>query len=99
MNTKEDIETVPIGDKEIKSYINACKYAFNNSNEVLLVSRGNNIKRAIDVAAIFIRQYLENPTYEITIGSEGYEERNVSTLEILLKGVYKDESKSLLKED
>lgn len=94
------VENVYIGAKDIKIYISACLYAMEESEEFTLVSRGNNIKHAVDIAAILIREYVESPEYTVVIGSEGFEERNVSTLEITIKGKKKDESdKSVHKED
>lgn len=90
MIPEENEEQVFIGSKEIKNYISACLFAFGKSEKVILTSRGNNIKRAIDVAAIMVRQYLENPTYEVIISSEGFEDRNVSTVDIVITGKRKD---------
>jgi DNA-binding protein Alba len=116
----ELIEQIPIGEKDIKNYISACFYALNNNvDEIHLIARGNNIKRAVDVADILLRQYLDIPekiptitdleeaaekedcklvkkmlkqmkVCEIKIGSEKFGERNVSTLEIVLRGKKKN---------
>lgn len=94
MTDKVNSEEVYIGNKEISKYLSACFYALGQKEEITIIARGNNIKRAIDIAAILIRQYLLDPSYEVIIGSEKYEERNVSTLEIILKGKKKDEIKT-----
>ena len=116
----ELVESIFVGDKDIKNYISACFYALNNNvDEIHLIARGNNIKRAIDVADILLRQYLDIPeklptlddlemvidkddcklakkyikqlrTCEIRIGSEKFGERNVSTIDIVLRGKKKD---------
>jgi DNA-binding protein Alba len=116
----ELVEQIFIGDKDIKNYMSACFYALNNNvDEIHLIARGNNIKRAIDVADILMRQYLdisekiptlddlENViskedyklakkylklirTCEIKIGSEKFGERNVSTIDIVLRGKKKN---------
>ena len=119
--TKDDsIERIKIADKDISKYLSACFYALgNDKDEVWIVARGNNIKRAIDVSAIMLRQYLDVPqelptmsdvmnaldkddiskakkllkqlmVCEILIGSEKFDERNVSTIDIILRGKRKD---------
>jgi len=90
MAEKKANEQVFIGNKDISKYLSACFYALGQNEEITIISRGNNIKRAIDIAAILIRQYLTNPNYTVKIGSEQFEDRNVSTLEIILKGKRKD---------
>lgn len=90
MVDKENIEEIYIGSKDISKYLSACFYALGQKDEIVIIARGNNIKRAFDVAAILIRQYLENPSYDVLIGSEKFEERNVTTIEITLRGKKKD---------
>jgi len=83
------VEEIYIGSKDISRYISACFYSLGKEKDIKIVARGNNIKRAIDILAILVRDYLENPEYSITVGSEPFEKRNVSTLEILLSGTKK----------
>lgn len=83
------MEEIYIGSKDISRYISACFYSLGKEKDIKIVARGNNIKRAIDILAILVRDYLENPEYSITVGSEPFEKRNVSTLEILLSGTKK----------
>jgi len=90
MVNNDSLEEVYIGSKDISKYLSACFYALGQKDEITIIARGNNIKRAFDVAAILIRQYLEKPSYEVVIGSEKFEERNVTTIEILLRGKKKD---------
>ena len=59
MVEKEIPEQVFIGSKDISKYLSACFYALGRDSEVLITARGNNVKRAIDVVAILIRQYLK----------------------------------------
>jgi len=89
---KEEIEKVYIGNKDISRYISACFFALgkNENKSVMIVSRGNHIKRAIDILAILIRDYLENPSYDIKVCSDTYENRNVSAIEITLSGTRKN---------
>lgn len=90
MVNNDSLEEVYIGSKDISKYLSACFYALGQKEEITIIARGNNIKRALDVAAILIRQYLENPSYDVVIGSEKFEERNVTTIEIVLRGKKKD---------
>lgn len=90
MKLEGNEERVFIHNKEIKVYISACLFAFGKADKIVITARGNNIKRAIDVAAILVRQYLDNPSYEVIIGSEGFEDRNVSTVDIVVSGIKKD---------
>jgi len=90
MAKQENIDEVKIGSKDISKYLSACFFALGQTDEITIIARGNNIKRAIDVVAILIRQYLINPVYTVKIDSESFEERNVSTIEIVLKGKKKD---------
>jgi DNA-binding protein Alba len=83
------VEEIFIGNKDISKYISACFYSLGKEKDIKIVARGNNIKRAIDILAILIRDYLENPKYDIKVGSEPYEKRNVSTIEITLSGIKK----------
>jgi len=86
MVNDDSLEEVYIGSKDISKYLSACFYALGQKEEITIIARGNNTKRALDVAAILIRQYLENPSYDVVIGSEKFEERNVTTIEINLRG-------------
>ena len=83
------MEEIYIGNKDISRYISACFYSLRKDQDIKIVARGNNIKRAIDILAILIRDYLEDPKYSITVGSEPFEKRNVSTIEIILSGTRK----------
>jgi DNA-binding protein Alba len=82
-------EEIFIGGKDISRYISACFFSLGKEKTIKLIARGNNIKRAIDVLAILVRDYLENPEYSIKVGSEPFEKRNVSTIEIVLSGTKK----------
>ena len=83
------MEQIFIGNKDISRYISACFYSLGKEKDIKIVARGSNIKRAIDILAILIRDYLEKPEYTIKVGSEPFEKRNVSTIEISLSGVKK----------
>jgi len=86
-------EQIFIGNKDISRYISACLYSLGKEENVVIISRGSNVKRAVDTLAILIRDYLENPEYKIKVGSEPFESRNVSTLEITLSGKKKENLK------
>ena len=83
------MEEIYVGSKDISRYISACFYSLGKEKDIKIIARGNNIKRAIDILAILIRDYLESPKYEIKVGSEPFEKRNVSTIEINLSGIKK----------
>ena len=86
----KEVEQIFIGSKDISKYLSACFYSLGRDSEVLITARGNNIKRAIDIVAILIRQYLNEPEYSVVIGSEKFEERHVSTIDIHVKGQQKE---------
>ena len=65
MVNDDSLEEVYIGSKDISKYLSACFYALGQKEEITIIARGNNTKRALDVAAILIRQYLENPSYDV----------------------------------
>lgn len=61
-NKEQKLDPVYVSDKDVSKYISACLFELSeDKDEVLLTSRGHNIKRAIDVAAIMLRQYLDLP--------------------------------------
>lgn len=90
---------VYIAQKEIGAYISSCFFALGNSDEIKIVSRGRNNNKALNVLAILIREYLENPKYSIKVDSEEFvdketnQSRWVSTLEITLSGSKKERNK------
>lgn len=90
MDVTDDKTVVKVDKKDISKYISACLFSLSKESEVNIVSRGSNIKKAIDVLAILMREYLEDAKYEIKVGTEPYETRNVSTLEIHLTGKQKE---------
>jgi len=83
-------EIVYVGGKEIKFYIPAAFFALSKSETIKIVARGKNVKRALDLLAILKREYLENPKDTIVVGSEKFEDKWVTTLEIELTGKRKD---------
>jgi DNA-binding protein Alba len=82
-------EKIFVGGKDISRYISACFFSLGKEKSITLVARGNNIKRAIDILAILVRDYIDNPEYKVKVGSEPFENRNVSTIEIVLSGTKK----------
>lgn len=89
-------EIIYIGQKDIKNYISACFFGLGKEDKIKIMARGKNAKTALDVLAILIRDYLENPKYNITIDSEKFKnpeddrERWVTTIEIELSGLKKE---------
>lgn len=90
---KENAEYVYVGNKDVIRYVTSCFVALGKSDTIKIISRGNHIKRALDVLAILKREHLENPKYSIEIDSEPFENRFVTSIEITVSGKKKKESK------
>ena len=91
MTDKDNI--IFIGKKPFMNYISGVVMQFttHDANEVIIKARGNSISRAVDVALITSRQFLENKieVKDIKISLEDLENKNqkevkVSTIEITL---------------
>jgi len=85
---KEEIEKIFIGSKELSKYLTAGLWALNTGKDICLIGRGQNIKKTVDVAEI-LKRNMNNPECSVIIGSEDFENRKVSTIEITLKGTLK----------
>ena len=60
--SEETIEEIKVSTKEIPKYLSACFVALSNDkNTISLLGRGSNIKRAVDVGAIMLREHLDVP--------------------------------------
>ncbi len=87
------MDTVFVGNKPFMHYVTAVVMQFTTKNlrEVKIQARGKFITRAVDVAEVAIRQFLEKVVVDkVSIGSEEYEEQEgkqvrISTIEIVLK--------------
>jgi archaea-specific DNA-binding protein len=97
-NTKKELKNenvVFIGNKPFMNYVTSVMMQFNihNRNEVIIKARGKFITRAVDVAEVSKKRFLEGGSIElkdIKINSEEFENKegkkvNVSTIEIILK--------------
>lgn len=91
---RADNNVVFIGDKPFMNYVTGVVMQFttHNSDEVIIKSRGRFVSRAVDVAEVASKRFLENTVEvkDIKIGSEEFtnnEGRNVrvSFIEITLK--------------
>ncbi len=91
-------EQIYIGSKDISRYISAVFYTPEKEKNIIIMARGSNIKKAIDILAILIRDYLDNPKYVIKVDSEPFDKRKVSTLEITLTGTEKENIKKIEKD-
>lgn len=91
---KENTNEVYVGKKELKIYIPSCFYALNKFGSVKIISRGSYIKKTIDILAILIRDYLENPEYLIKVKSESFDDRFISSIEIDLTGKRKEKEEN-----
>ena len=88
-----DEHTVFIGDKPFMNYVTGVVMQFTtqNTNEVLVKARGKFISRAVDVAQVAVKRFLEGQidVKDIKIDSEEFENNEgrkvrVSTIEIVL---------------
>ena len=86
-----DYEDVYIGGKPIPNYLSAGLWALGKDKPVRLLGRGSNIKTTVDVAEILKRQMID-PVDTVTIDSEDFNERKVSTITIILKGKRKEKN-------
>ena len=92
-SNSNDDESIFIGGKPFMNYVTGVVMQFTtkNSNQVVIKARGKFISRAVDVAEVATRRFLEN-TCEITnlkIGSEEFHNKEgkqvrVSIIEITL---------------
>ena len=85
--------TVFIGGKPFMNYVTGVVMQFTtkNANEVIVKARGKFISRAVDVAEVSSKRFLEGTvsTKDIKIDSEGFQNKEgkdvrVSTIEITL---------------
>ena len=88
-----DDNTIFIGSKSFMNYVTGVVMQFTtkNATEVLVKARGKFISRAVDVAEVASKRFLENQieTKEIKINSEEFTNKEgkqvrVSTIEIVL---------------
>ncbi len=90
-----DENVIYIGDKPFMNYVTGVVMQFTKrgSDEVIIKARGKFISRAVDVAEVARKRFLEDQktaVKKIEIGSEEFENKegkkvNVSTIEITLK--------------
>ena len=89
-----DEPVIFIGNKAFMNYVTGVVMQFTtqNATEVLIKARGKFISRAVDVAEVAAKRFLEGSVEpgEIKIDSEEFENKEgktirVSTIEILLK--------------
>jgi len=91
---KDEDNVVFIGNKPFMNYVTSAVIQFTtkNRNEVIIKARGKFINRAVDVAEVARKRFLEDQNIEvkdIKIDSEEFENKegkkvNVSTIEITL---------------
>jgi len=86
MKKKEVNDLVYVGVSDITNYVSACFVALSQHDEIQLIARGNYVKKALDVLAIMIREYLDDSDYRIEVDSEFFEKRFVTTINIKLSG-------------
>ena len=93
MAEKTDDHTVFIGNKPFMNYVTGVVMQFTTqkAKEVLIKARGKFISRAVDIAEVAAKRFLENRVEikDISIDSEEFENKEgktvrVSTMEIML---------------
>ena len=91
---KEDNNSIYVGGKPFLNYVTGVVMQFTtkNSKEVIIKSRGKFISRAVDIAEVTTKRFLEGTIEisEINTDSEEFENKEgkqvrVSTMEITLK--------------
>ncbi|MBT3416448.1 DNA-binding protein Alba [Candidatus Woesearchaeota archaeon] len=91
---KEDNNSIYVGGKPFMNYVTGVVMQFTtkNSKEVIIKSRGKFISRAVDIAEVTTKRFLEGTIEisEINTDSEEFENKEgkqvrVSTMEITLK--------------
>lgn len=91
--TKKDDHTVLVGGKPFMNYVTGVVMQFTtqNAKEVVIKARGKFISRAVDIAEVATKRFLENTVTvkDIKIDSEEFENKEgkqvrVSTIEIFL---------------
>lgn len=90
---KDDDHSVFVGGKPFMNYVTGVVMQFTtqNAKEVIVKARGKFISRAVDVAEVVLKRFLENQVdlKDIKIDSEEFENKEgrqvrVSTIEITL---------------
>jgi archaea-specific DNA-binding protein len=85
-----------VGNKPFMNYVTAVvmQFTVKNADEVIIKSRGKFISRAVDIAEVVLRRFLEGQIEikDIRIASEEFENKEgkmvrVSTMEIFLKRI------------
>jgi len=77
------MDEVFIGGKSLASYVTAGLISLSKNKAVKIIGRGRHVKAAIDVAEI-LKRHMKNPSVKVDIGSEKFNDRYVSTIEIEL---------------
>ena len=78
-----------VGMKSAVKYAAAAAAEFENgANEVFIKARGRAISRAVDAAEICVNRFVEGiEVKEVTISTEEIENKNISSIQILLSKV------------
>lgn len=81
---EEEINEVKVGQKDISNYV----YAVLHSSNVVLLARGSNIKKCVDIGLIISRDYGytvdDVSVYNSNYVDENKKERHVSNIELKL---------------
>lgn len=77
------MDIVYVGGKRLASYVTAGLISLSKHKSVKIVGRGRHVKTAIDIAEI-LKRHMKNPETLVDIGSEKFNDKYVSTIEIQL---------------
>ena len=92
-NTSDQDNIILIGDKPLMNYVTGIVMQFTNKNysQVIIKARGKFISRAVDVAEVASKRFLDNTivVQNISINSEEFKSEEgkpirVSTIDIML---------------
>ena len=92
-NFKKEDNTIFVGGKPFMNYVTGVVMQFTtqDAKEIVIKARGKFISRAVDIAEVSIRRFLENTCEmgEIKVGSEEFQSKEgkqvrVSTIDITL---------------
>ena len=83
-----------VGQKPLMNYVNATQMQLKSNSEVMIVARGRNISKAVDIAEIICKKFMEgqvsidsikSDSEEMESKEKGGKKMSVSCIEIVLK--------------
>jgi len=77
------METILVGEKEAKEYVDEAKKIFEGSDELIIKGKGRDTVKAVDVAELLKEDGCK--TKNINISTEESENRRISVIEITIQ--------------